>query len=133
MIRRLTILDADRCVGCQTCMMACTRREGKAALENSRVRVRSVGGTERGFTVIACRACKDPSCMYVCPVSALEKREVGGVILNKEKCIGCGECAGACPLSAIMMDEDEGKPLICIYCGYCRNYCAYGVLGVEQV
>ena len=133
MIRRLQILDADRCVGCQSCMFACTRREGKASLESSRIRVRSVGGMERGFTVIVCRACKDPSCMYVCPVSALEKREIGGVTLHEEKCIGCGQCVEACSLSAITMDEEEGKPLICVYCGYCEGYCAYGVLGVERL
>jgi len=133
MIRRLGVLDSERCVGCQCCMIACTRREGKASLERSRIKVRSLGGMEKGFTVIVCRACQDPSCMYVCPVSALEKREAGGVTLHQESCIGCGKCLEACPLSAITMDEEEGKPLICIYCGYCKDYCAYGVLGVEQV
>lgn len=133
MIRRLQILDSERCVGCQSCMFACTRREGKASLEGSRIRVRSIGGMERGFTVIVCRACQDPSCLYVCPTSALEKREVGGVKLHKEKCIGCGKCVEACPISAISMDEEDGKPLICLYCGYCKNYCAYGVLEIEKV
>jgi carbon-monoxide dehydrogenase iron sulfur subunit len=133
MIRRLQILDSERCVGCQSCMFACTRREGKASLEGSRIRVRSIGGMERGFTVIVCRACQDPSCMYSCPTSALEKREVGGVKLLKEKCIGCGKCVEACPISAISMDEEERKPLICLYCGYCKSYCAYGVLDIEEV
>lgn len=133
MIKRIQILDSDRCVGCQSCMFACSRREGKASLKSSRIRVRSIGGMEKGFTVIVCRACDDPSCMYVCPTSALEKRNPGGVKLRKELCIGCGKCAQACPLSAITMDEEEEKPLICIYCGYCSNYCAYGVLDVEKV
>jgi len=87
---------------------------------------------ERGLTVIVCRACQDPSCMYVCPVDALEKRERGGVVFHKERCIGCGKCAEACPLSAIEMDEEEAKPLICLYCGYCKNYCPYGVLELEK-
>jgi len=30
-IRRLQILDSERCVGCQSCMLACTRREGRAS------------------------------------------------------------------------------------------------------
>jgi len=132
MIRRLVIEDAERCVGCQSCMFACTRREGKASLEDPRILVKSLGGVERGFTVVVCRACKDPSCMYVCPVDALAKREVGGVRLSTEKCIGCGRCTDACPFSAIAMDSETNKPLVCLYCGYCMNYCAYGVLGIEK-
>jgi len=133
MIRRINIRDSERCVGCECCMFACSRREGKASLESSRIYVRSVGGMERGFIVIVCRACEDPSCMYSCPVGALKKREYGGVFLDREKCIGCGSCVEACPLSAITMDEETNKPLICIYCGFCVNYCPHQVIGIERV
>jgi len=133
MIRRIKVLDSERCVGCETCMFACTRREGKASLESPRIHIRSIGGMERGFTVIICRACEDPSCMYVCPVSALKKRKIGGVRLDREKCIGCGSCIDACPMSAITMDEEEGKPLMCLYCGFCVDYCPHKVIGKEEV
>jgi len=33
---------------------------------------RCVGGMERGFTVVVCRACNDPPCAKVCPTGALE-------------------------------------------------------------
>jgi len=132
-IKRIEVLDSERCVGCESCMFACTRRDGKASLESSRIRVRSIGGMERGFTIVVCRACEDPSCMYYCPVDALKKRRHGGVVLNREKCIGCGSCVEACPLSAITMDEEKNKPLICIYCGFCVTYCPHKVIGVERV
>lgn len=131
-IKRIEILDSERCVGCESCMFACTRREGKASLEGTRIYVRSIGGMERGFMVIVCRACDDPSCMYYCPTGALKRRKYGGVALNREKCIGCGSCVEACPLSAITMDEERNKPLICIYCGFCVNYCPHKVIGIER-
>ncbi len=106
-VKRIEVLDSERCVVCESCMFACSRREGKASLESSRIRVRSIGGMEKGFTIVVCRACEDPSCMYYCPVDALKKRRHGGVVLNKEKCIGCGSCIEACPLSAITMDEEK--------------------------
>jgi len=133
MIRRLIIKDAQRCVGCQSCMFACTRREGKVSLEGQRIHVKSIGGVARGFTVIVCRACEEPSCFYACTFDALQKRESGGVRLVPDKCTGCGKCADACPFSAITLDRETGKPLICLYCGYCKDYCAYGVLDVENI
>lgn len=42
-----------------------------------------------------------------------------------DKCIGCGACAGACPVSCI--SEGEGKykidETICIDCGTCAGVC----------
>lgn len=132
MPHRLAILDPDRCVGCQECMYACNRRFGSGGLAKSAILVRSVGGFERGFTVIVCRACRDPPCARVCPTDALKPRS-GGVLLDPEKCIGCGNCVEACTLGAIFWDEAENKPQICNHCGYCIKYCPHGVLGLEEV
>jgi len=129
--KRLAIIDVDLCVGCQNCMFACSRRFGTGGLANSAILIKSVGGFERGFTVIVCRACKEPPCAKVCPVDALKVREVGGVILNSSTCIGCGFCKTACPYGAIFWNEEQNKPTICVYCGYCANYCPYNVIALE--
>jgi Fe-S-cluster-containing dehydrogenase component len=131
--RRLTVLDTDKCVGCQLCMFACSRRFGVGGFSKSAIRVKSVGGVERGFIVIVCRACPDPPCMKVCVVNALSLRKGGGVMLNPSKCIGCGRCVDACPLKAVFWDNEADKPNICIHCGYCANYCPYGVIGLREV
>ncbi|MEM4594289.1 MAG: 4Fe-4S binding protein, partial [Zestosphaera sp.] len=61
-LKRLIVVDPDLCVGCMSCMFACSRRFADAGLGYTAIHVRSVGGVERGFSVIVCRACKDPSC-----------------------------------------------------------------------
>lgn len=131
--KRLAVVDVDLCVGCQSCMFACSRRLGTAGLANSAIHVRSIGGVERGFTVIVCRACNDPPCARVCPVDALTVRKDGGVRLDPGKCIGCGICREVCPYGAIFWNEERNKPVICIYCGYCESYCPYGVIALEEI
>ena len=130
--RRLGIVDIDRCVGCQNCMFACSRRAGKAGLDKSCIGVKSVGGMERGFVVVVCRACEDPPCQKVCPVDAIEVREQGGVKIDLDKCIGCKKCSDSCPLGAIFWDEETNKPLVCNYCGYCAQFCPHNVLKLEK-
>jgi len=48
------------------------------------------------------------------------------MIINKEKCIGCGTCLGVCPVEAISMGDD-GKAFIdqatCLKCGACASVC----------
>lgn len=133
---RLHVVDLERCVGCQLCMFACHRRFGGGGLGRSAIFVRSRGGMSRGFTVIVCRACEDPPCAAVCPVDALQLGKKGGVVLQPQKCIGCGNCKDACTIGAVFWDEDANKPVICIHCGYCTKYCPHGVIALldkEQV
>jgi carbon-monoxide dehydrogenase iron sulfur subunit len=130
---RLSVLDAERCVGCQSCMFACGRRFGVAGLTESRIGVRSAGGMSRGFRVVVCRACEDPPCAEACPQGALVPRKGGGVHLDEDRCTGCGDCRDACILGAIYWNDGTRRPMICIHCGFCASYCPYSVLGIEKV
>lgn len=102
-------------------------------LEGSALLVKSMGGFERGFTVVVCRACVDAPCLRACPVDALKLRPGGGVLLNASKCTGCGFCKAACDIGAVFWEESSNKPIICVHCGYCVNYCPVGVFGMEEV
>jgi Fe-S-cluster-containing dehydrogenase component len=125
---RIEIIDPDRCVGCEICMLACVRRQGFGGLAKAKIAVHSSGGMEKGFTVLVCRACPDPPCAAVCPTNALEIRKDGGVNLISKKCIGCKNCIEACTVNAIFWDSETNKPNICIYCGFCAMNCPHHVL-----
>ena len=133
MARRLSVLDIDRCVGCQACMFACARRLGHGGLEGSCIHIRSAGGFGKGFVVIVCRACSDPPCARVCPTDALVARAGGGVRLKTALCIGCGNCVEACPFGAVLWDREQNKPQICVTCGYCAPYCPYDVIAMQEI
>ena len=50
---------------------------------------------------------KDCLCLYVCPTGASDTENS---VIDTEKCIGCGVCAGACPSGAISMIPLEYPP-----------------------
>ena len=126
--KKLVVGDTERCVGCQSCMFACARRQGEAGLAKTCIGVRSAGGMERGFIVVVCRACDDPPCAKACPYGALKTLPGGGVKLDMGKCMGCDHCRKACMIGAIYWDDGENKPMICNHCGYCGKYCPHGLL-----
>ncbi|MFH1327765.1 MAG: 4Fe-4S binding protein [Candidatus Bathyarchaeota archaeon] len=131
--KKLSVIDVDLCVGCQCCMFACTRRFAEAGISKSAIHVQSAGGFERGFVVTVCRACQDPPCMKVCPTDALMFRKGGGVTLTSAKCIGCQNCVEECTINAIFWDNEVNKPIICVHCGYCTDFCPYYVLGLKSI
>jgi formate dehydrogenase iron-sulfur subunit len=75
----------------------------------------------RYFVSMACMHCTAPPCMAVCPVKAINKREDGLVLVDKEKCIGCGYCLYACPFGAPQFETSsifgsKGKMDKCTFC-----------------
>lgn len=62
---------------------------------------------------LSCNHCSDPACVKVCPVKAIRKEdEFGAVLVDSEKCIGCGACRAACPWHVPEYFEDLSRTKI---------------------
>lgn len=121
MARYAMLIDQERCVGCQSCTVAC-KSEWNVPEGGARTKVRSAGirGEYPKFTsafhVSQCNHCDHPSCVAVCPSGATYQDENGVVRVNKELCIGCGSCVAACPYDARYIDASRGKVDKCDFC-----------------
>jgi len=61
-----------------------------------------------------CMHCDNPPCLTVCPTHALVKTNEGVVVVDYDKCNGCGICVMVCPYDALEINKGEpyfSKPL----------------------
>jgi anaerobic dimethyl sulfoxide reductase subunit B (iron-sulfur subunit) len=98
--------DGKRCIGCQSCQVACKQFNGvKAGVVGYRNVVSTTSGTypdvKRVFLSTSCQHCEQPACVAACPRTAISKRaEDGIVVVDQSKCVGCRRCLSACPFGA---------------------------------
>jgi len=102
------------------------------SIVKSAIKVRTTGGMGSNFIAVVCLACAEPACMEVCPSDALERRDGGGVLVRREKCIGCRQCESACIMRAVNFDEETKKPIICRHCGICAKFCPHECLQMVE-
>ena len=97
-------IDVNRCVGCQTCTIACKHwNDTLPDIQWRRVIDVEQGeypDVQRQFLVTGCQHCAEPPCVPVCPTGATRQREDGLVTMDYDVCIGCAYCAVACPYQA---------------------------------
>jgi tetrathionate reductase subunit B len=121
MPRYAMVIDKERCVGCQSCTVAC-KSEWDVPSGGARTRVRPTG--TRGdypklvstFHVSQCNHCDRPTCVPACPSGATYQHADGIVRVNKDVCIGCGSCVAACPYRARFIDSAKGVVDKCDFC-----------------
>lgn len=138
------LYDATKCVGCKACMSACKRVNGdygslsyeqakfdKDALwdapedlsGNTRTLIKLFKESEHEWSYVkySCMHCQKPSCVSVCPVSAMTRDpETGIVDYNKNACIGCRYCQVACAFNIPKFQWDKAIPQI-VKCDMCKN------------
>lgn len=105
------VVDLNRCVGCQTCTVACKHaNDTTPGVQWRRVLDVEMGtfpDVERLFLVVGCQHCAQPPCVPVCPTGATFRRDDGLVAMDYDLCIGCGYCAVACPYQARTIVHDQ--------------------------
>jgi len=73
------------------------------------------------FVKRACMHCIDPNCASACPVTALTKDPITGIVqYNKDACIGCRYCQIACPFNIPKFEFDKALPEI-VKCEMCKH------------
>ena len=119
--RKGLLLDTTQCIGCGACMDACKRennlppeKDNKLSFENYTV-VQKYGDH---YVRKLCMHCEIPTCVSVCPVGALSKRESGAVVWDEKKCFGCRYCMLSCPFQVPTFEWHSYNPRIrkCILC-----------------
>jgi phenylacetyl-CoA:acceptor oxidoreductase subunit 1 len=98
------VVDVNRCVGCQTCTIACKHwndtQPGVQWRKVLDVETGTFPDVERVFLVVGCQHCAEPPCVPVCPTGATKQRADGLVTQDYDICIGCAYCAVSCPYQA---------------------------------
>ncbi len=134
MSRLLRVIAREQCIGCYSCMFACSRTWFKAmTIEKAAMRVKNYPGAEGAFSIRPCYGCEDPDCARACPTQALTLREGGGVKFDKEKCTSCKLCVEACIANALQWDHQAGMPMVCHQCGICVKFCPNQVIDMVEI
>ena len=116
MARYAMVIDLQKCLGCQTCTVACCMENNVQGTENWHVVLDEAVGLfpaiRRRFFPRPCQHCKNAPCVEVCPTGASHKRRDGIVLVDQRTCIGCRYCIAACPYEARVFNwKDPETPL----------------------
>jgi len=114
------LIDITKCTGCQRCVEAC-KEAHQLAPDVRYPKLRSDGLSSRRLTTAValedgryakkqCVHCLAPACEEACLVGAIHKTELGPVIYDPEKCIGCRYCLLACPMGIPRYEWEKRLP-----------------------
>jgi electron transport protein HydN len=109
------LADTEKCTGCRACELACFAGHQKrkpATIGNitSAVIPRLYLTREKSLCMpVQCHHCEDAPCLRSCLTGAIT-RQNGVVVLDPRRCIGCRNCALACPFGAVQVFSDAGIP-----------------------
>ena len=148
------LYDLALCIGCKACVAACKSAnemppetppsllawnehtwdtaEDLSGRTLNVIKVHRNGTAEQkdreidGFAFVKrhCLHCVDPSCVSVCPVAAMRKDPVTGVVTHDpDACIGCRYCVYACPFGVPQYDFNNpfGKIAKCQFCNHLQK------------
>lgn len=138
--------DEANCIGCEACEVHCKTNKnlGPGAKPCKIVAVGPVDAGDRPrihFVFMPCFHCEDAWCVKACPTGAMQRRAKDGIVfVQRELCVGCKACIGACPWGTPQWDQATRKVVKCDYCmdridaglkPACVTKCVTGCLSFE--
>jgi Fe-S-cluster-containing dehydrogenase component len=118
------LIDSEKCYNCGACIVGCQQRNAVPyGFRRNWVRVDAIPryGFGKGFQPGGCMQCDAPLCVEACPTRATWKSDDGVVLIDRERCIGCGACIAACPYDARYRHPERGTADKCDYCAPSRH------------
>ena len=116
------VIDLRKCIGCQACTVSCSM-ENLPPIGQFRTTVLQYEvdrGTDVPPAMVSlprlCNHCDEPPCVPVCPVQATFQRTDGIVLVDNERCVGCGYCVQACPYDARFINHETQTADKCTFC-----------------
>jgi len=94
---------------------ALSARDWRRVLFIEQINYRRVGSRWL-FMSDSCKHCSDAACLNVCPVEAIERTDLGNVVVRQDKCVGTKLCNKACPYGVIRFSEKTRTSHKCTLC-----------------
>ncbi|CAK0756747.1 hydrogenase 2 iron-sulfur protein [uncultured Gammaproteobacteria bacterium] len=152
------LYDGTLCVGCKACVKACKEANDRPAeisaqqaawnpelwdspidlsaktfniikvYQHGTMATKDAEVNGYAFSKRQCLHCIDPSCVSACPVSALTKDPLTGIVgYDADRCLGCRFCVWGCPYGVPKFEYDKTFGQI-RKCELCRHRLAKGEL-----
>lgn len=121
MARYAMAFDTRRCIGCQSCTVACKVNNELPVdmIYNPVTTVGPVGvypNLHMTHVPLICMHCDNPPCVNACPSGASQQTDEGIVWVEAKKCVGCKACVMACPYGARHTNPETGVVQKCDFC-----------------
>lgn len=116
MAKQVLYIEMENCIGCRSCLAACTQCGGHD--NRNRNYVMEVDPLHTRQTIpLMCLHCVNPACARSCPAQAIQIADNGAVLSALvEKCIGCQNCTIACPYGIPKFDVEQNLMYKCDLC-----------------
>ena len=118
-MRYAMAIDTRKCVGCSDCVVACQTENNVPVGFCRDWVVEVVDGTYPNVSIELrterCNHCDNSPCVRCCPTGASHFEDGGIVLVEHDKCIGCGACIQACPYDA-RYSHPDGYVDKCTFC-----------------
>ncbi len=126
-------IDVAKCNGCYNCQLACKDEHAgndwspyakpQPEIGQFWCKVHEhVGGSipkvKIHYISQLCNHCDNATCMSACDAGAITRRDDGLVLIDPEKCTGCGDCMTACPYDIIYFNDDLHIAQKCTGCAH---------------